>query len=97
MKITVWNQDRDQKRRIDTDKADFNTVPVLSPVNGKLLGFDLFTGSMMLGHFDSVEESIREINMIRDHAEPVYYVSGYYCDKDLIDEPETTIWGRFGA
>jgi hypothetical protein len=73
--MVVINQDRDQIHNFTNQ--NLLTAPAYSK-NGILIGFNLFLGSNLLGTFDTVADSLLEIDSIVSCEHPEYYVSGYF-------------------
>jgi hypothetical protein len=92
--LSIVNQDRDKIIEIGED-AVLYTKPVYAPESGNLWGINLYAGDSLLGTFDSVNEALREMEMIRACEFDTYHVTGYYPDED--GEPESLAEAVLGS
>lgn len=72
--LWVINQDRDEI----VDVYDIKDLYILpARINEKIMGYNLYFTDVLLGTFDTVKESLIELNKILNSKEEFYVVSGY--------------------
>lgn len=74
--MTIINQDMDRILDLTTE-----TILIIYPVyhERKLMGFNIISNGILLGTFDSLNEAMEEISLIKNCVEPFYYIRGNFC------------------
>lgn len=78
--MLIINQDRDE---LVLKTQPIYTVPAI--YNGKLFGINLFHEGVLLGTFDSVQETLDEMYRIETCADELCFVGGFCADENDAD------------